>query len=256
MLLNDFKKVSEIDDEIQTLHAQLADLYNKRNEMFGSTEAGQSTQNHTNSIDYEDVNQDKEWVDSQYSFLEEAWKTHGIKIPAKKTLNKKLINAKQVIDSLDYDLGEKDLFKLLLVPSSNKLPFPLDKTGNTALENNYMDSGLHKPKKVRNWKLFVVYAQPEGANINNIGELLLDGHMDVCGYKMPGLDLREYSALILQNQDIRFDENSWSLMVKDLALDEGYIPCVSCFGGSYNFNVDDPKSLLGENRFRPAMEVK
>lgn len=253
MLLNDLNKLNNIDNRIKSLHQELFELYQKRTEIFSVANNVVARQQ---SKPPETV-EDEPGVEQELARFRSVWRRHGIDTPKTKGFKDKVAEARSLIPVLNRAIGESDAFKIHIVPPSNKLAFPVARNIKSShrLRDCWIDPEIRAPAQSRIWKVFVVYSKPEGIIMGEHESLISHGHANLEGYEMSGLDLREYAAWLLASDDI-YDSDGWSLIVRNADPASNYIPCVSHLGGNYSFNIDDPKALIGVNRFRPAMEIK
>lgn len=257
MLLIDYKKVVEIDQTINELHKKLAELYAQRSGIVASTGSQAATTNTTRASNASASGStaiiDDEWVRDCYDDLQEAWVRYDIKIPSFTTLKRKLAAAQVVLDDILPEYGAS--FNLLLVPPAKLFSLPL--TDEIAEKSNLIFSpALPAAQTVaKGWKLFVVYTDSLAPKVEDYAHFVAKKNPVFAGYEMPGLDCREYTAFLLMSYKA-IDENSWSLLIRDGDIERGLVPCVTRMGDSYHFEMDATAALIGQNHFRPAMEIK
>ncbi len=256
MLLADYKRVIEIDSTINDLHEQLSSLYNERANIVFAPEELQSTPELTTINTRQTIGTtiDNKWELSSYNELRQIWADFDIVIPIFNKLQPKLLNAKRAISNLQLQLQDSS-FTLLLVPPA-VIIHKLVKNG--IFEQNGVNLAAIqqtvRTAKSRSWTLHIVATDP--ITVTSESELLVaDNHQRISGYEMSGLSTTEYAIYVLTNPQI-VDENSWSILTRSINAKEGTITCVSYLGNSYQFENDLVDVLIGNNHFRPAMEIK
>lgn len=257
MLLSDYNRIAEIDTTISDLHAQLAALYNERSSIVVDTpkqtastaKTKQSRTTHGTTIE-------NEWELELYNNLKQEWLAFGVQVPTYKKLQAKLSQAKYIILDLAVSLPDNSFSVLLMPPTAifNTL------VANGTLENNgiNLDTGVEAPKeaKRRSWSVQLVAANPVSVPADS--NLLTPGNDPVVGgYTMPGLSAAEYATyLLMNNAQWVIDDNSWSILPRTVNVESGLVTCVAYIGNTYRFDTDTTDVLIGNNHFRPAMEIQ
>jgi hypothetical protein len=253
MLLRDLKNITELDEKISALHAELEDLYKQRSSFVLGDVVPQALDHKTFTVD----KPNDDWLQYEYQRLSTAWATYGIQIPELNKLETKLINARGVIlnlaegnPSLDHKLS------IVLVPPSNL--FNMDKLADMrqaqtfVLASDYIATKLQSNYRAKKWRVLVVFSDVEGLEIGNAKDIINNQLFKIDGQDMRGLGLYEYLALSLQHP-APLDLQGWTLLLKGYKT--GDVPSVSYTGGHYRFETDDARGILGDERFRPAIEV-
>src|SRR5687768_12067310 len=113
MLYNQLKEVLEIDARIVAMHRELTDLYQKRADyVSGSTSVLEAK---TGSTAITPAYEDR--AKAKHAQLITAWNRHDIKIPAYKSLSKKLIKACETLDQVILARPDLlDMLDIVLVP--------------------------------------------------------------------------------------------------------------------------------------------
>lgn len=256
MLLSDYKRVIEIDSTINDLHVQLTSLYNERANIVFAPEELQLTA--TSGVPDKrrttGTTVDNEWELSSYNDLKQIWDGFEVAVPTFKKLQSKLVKAKHAISDLQLQLDDNS-FTVVLVPPAAIIQrlvkdgvFERNNINLTAVQQTVNSA------KNRSWTLHIVAANP--INVYSDSELLIaDNHQRISGYEMAGLNTMEYAVYVLTSSRV-VDENSWSILTRSIDATEGTITCVSYLGNSYQFENDLVDVLVGNNHFRPAMEIK
>ncbi len=205
---------------------------------------------------------DNPWILHTYSALEASWKVHGFIIPSVTLIANKLLKAQKVIN--DITEAEPVIgagMSALLVPPSDILSFPIDQKSRSRqphiILSDYVNSELHltthEPNKT--WQMLVAYAQATGVEYGTASNILKHRNYMIADYDTRALGLRQYAALTMQiNKPI--DENTWTILLNEWAKVNGLISSVTFLNGQYRFDFDEPNSILGDERFRPAVEIK
>lgn len=264
MQYTQLKQVVEIENQITNLHKELSNLYIKRALFTGNTKLGQfSTQGHAKIRKTLDTSQFHDpWLSQTYNYLASAWLVYGLVIPPFVTIEKKLLKARKVIETIiesDQNIGQQ--MGVLLVPPSALMSFPVDEImrqeQSHVLLNDYIDPELLSAgKKSQNkWQVMVVYTNQTGLDYGSAAIILKHGKHVFAGYDMRELGLRQYVALTLQLNQV-MDQNIWTVLIGDTPISGRLVPSATFLKGQYRFELDEYSSNLGEERFRPAMEIK
>lgn len=263
MLLNNLKKVVELDSRINDMHRQLANLYAERSNIV---EAGATIIN-TNSNIPSATNRTTQrpkakihdsWASKEYASLSAAWKRYDIEIPGYTNLKVKLVKSRVIMDELSN--AQSDLMgrlSVILVPPTRQLGFPI----NTTLRqkqgfcdiNDYVNQDLPKPTNNKQWRVLVVYTNSAGLSIGSPAVIFKEKSYLIAGYDTRALGITEYAALTLQ-KDQPLDEATWTLLLKDYAGNE-FVPSATCMNGRFRFDIDEVGGILENDCFRPAIEV-
>ena len=235
MLLTNHKQAIEIDGQIQALHAQLTSLYATKLTLQRGAHAPahQTTMNTT------------DWLVTAYAQLKATWAARDVKIPSMTTLRPKLQKAQTILTDINASTTYRDMFGLLLVPP-------------TSVYNQKQivrDQGAERSATAsKAWKLFVVLQSDQGLEITDQVSFIEAGHMNIAGYTMPGLTLSQYEVFT-QLRPAICDQGTWSVLPAEMRA-PFHILCVGYVGDVYHALADDTRILIGDNCFRPAMEVK
>lgn len=261
MLLKSFNRVIEIDEKIKNLHAELASVYEERIRIVSqNTDSDQVSGSTATDSDKKILNNSKDSIvknssiAQQYADLTTSWKAINLKPPTLKQIERKLNQANKLIAKFDgvYGVGT---FSLLLVPPVAKfgLTETQQMTGQSVLLSQALSGKVQKNHK--NWRLFVVMNNNHGIEIVNPDEFMLEQNFILLGHEMSSLDLQAYLAFIATSRHL-VDVDSWSILISQRDKDTGIVPCVARIGDSYRFEIDSVDALIGQNHFRPAMEIK
>lgn len=252
MLLKHLEQVAEIDDMINQIHEELVDLYRERAHLMGTKPGKLPT------LPQAVARKRSDWTAEQYENLKMAWAQYDISIPAYATLKKRLQKARTVIEKLTKaEPTWKDKLQVVLVPPTSKLQFPvqaeLRMKQDWITTPDYVDALLHTPKATT-WQVMVVYGANEGLYMGSPEMMLNKKNSKVANYDITKLGVREYAAFSLQNGS-SVDTQTWTVLPKQ-RLSDGKMACVAYIDGQYRFDVDEVNGVFGDNRFRPAIEVK
>ncbi len=235
MLLSDHKKATEIDHQIQALHAQLTSLY----------ETKLTLQNNTVEQPHQTTMNTADWQVIVYAQLKAQWAVKGVKVPSLASLRSKLQKAQRILADINAEQTYAGMFDVMLVP-------PTSVYGDAQIVR---DQGAERTaSNGKNWKLFVVYQPKQGLVIADQVSFIEAGQMKIADYAMPGLTLSQYEVFTQLKQDV-CDEGSWSVLPAEMRAPFTVL-CVGYIGDAYHAVADDTRSLIGDNRFRPALEVK
>jgi len=240
MLLTDFQEVIKIDEQINALHRQLSTLYNKRNFI-------------TTATTLESPPADN------YKSIRESWQKYSISIPARARLKSRLDQAESLLNELNSLPRYDGKFELFLLPPSSKIMLP-DFARHRATQEvssypDFISPELPKPDSQKDWKLYLVYGGRAGLTIADFEAFMRERHYAVAGKDMSGLTVRGYALYTLM-KDFPVDEHGWSLLPAAKTSNAGSVACAGFVDGRYRFLLDETAGLLGQNSFRPAMEIK
>lgn len=256
MLLTEYNHLNEIDTAISHLQAELTELYRERSKIIFSTEPQAFSISETlTSSSAIGSSADNSWVADEYRQLLAAWQNTGVTIPAFEKLRKKLSRTREILDDLALTRTESS-FQTLLVPSAKIFEQMVD-NGLFSRQNIRFDESVLATAandKSRGWKIYIVAAQTLIGPLHSASELTPEQLELIPEYKMPGLNVKEYAVFALTNKD-SIPENSWSILPRDTDKASGQVPCALRSGDSFQFELDNSDVLIGDNHFRPAMEV-
>ncbi len=250
MLLKEFKQISDIDNQINSMHKQLADLYARREQYI--TQPGKtqifSTGNSTTEIG----------LKTAYTTLQAAWKQYGINIPPIKTIKKRLLKAHDLIQEMSSVPDLQGNLDLLLVPPAKLV----GRVENNSLRQkqsfitlpDFISYELPRSFSGKSWHLLVVYNGPQGLEWGTARDILDSKKYLINGRDARGLGLYEYFSLSLQASK-PLDEGVWTSLLKNTSSSSKMVPSATFHQGQYRFELDDVRGVLGDERFRPAIEV-
>lgn len=237
MMLSDYREITEIDGQIEFLHSQLSALYELRTSLFGATEIPAPVPTG------KPLPTGQNWAKLQYDNLKQNWQSHDIKIPAFKTLSPKLKKAETLFDNFQNNAETMGKFELTIVPP----------TSIYTPKAYQMPTG--KKYAGKTWKLFAVYNRTQGIKIDDQKSFVKQKGLTLGGLHMPGLNAYEYAAFLDAHSDDLYDLNTWSMLPMELDKDN-QLWSVSNLSHAYFCLDDDALNPLGENYFRPALEIK
>ncbi len=253
MLLSNISEVNEIDNQIGQIHGQLSELYLKRSTLMTDKPAKKTAAKST------PVQQGNEWAEAQYDSLVATWRQYGVALPSHRTMKTRLLKAYKILQEVSQARPEwHDTMTAVFVPKTADLPFPLNASfrKQQAFVNtpDYIESSLTAPKVDKQWRLLLVYKEPEGLYAGSLEMMLNKKERIIANYDVTALGVREYAAFSLQ-QSQPIDSQTWTILPKT-RQSSGQITCVGCIDGQFRFVVDEINGVFGDNRFRPAIEVK
>lgn len=235
MLLSDLTKATEIDHQIQALHAQLTSLY----------ETKLTLQNNTTGLSPQATMNTTDWQVVVYAQLKAQWAAKGVKVPSLALLRAKLQKAQHILADINAEQTYAGMFDVMLVP-------PISEYSQTQIVR---DQGAERSASSgKTWKLFVVYQPKQGLEIIDQVSFVEAGQMKIADYTMPGLTLAQYEIFTQLRHGV-CDEGTWSVLPAEMRAPFTVL-CVGYLGDAYHAVADDTRSLIGDNRFRPALEVK
>lgn len=252
MLLNQLNQVTEIDNLITEIQDELSQLYQERSSLLNGTGVKQQ------SLPQLVKTKQADWVAEQYRNLAAVWAQYSIAIPSLTSLKPRLNKAYKTIKALEAAKPDWiDWLRVILVPPTNKFSFPvaaeLRMSQSFVTSADSLDASLPTVKKDAVWRVLVVYAADEGLYSGSL-EMMLKQDNKVAGYDTTALGVREYAAFSMHLiQPV--DTQSWSILPKGQTKAE-QVPCVAFVDGQFRFDSDEVNSVFGDNRFRPAVEVK
>jgi hypothetical protein len=258
------KQVVEIDNQITNLHKELSSLYAKRAVFLGTSGLVNLVNSSvSNASGKKHVPLHDPWTIQTYSYLAHAWMVHGIAIPAITEIDKKLARARKIIESLtetDTTIGLQ--MGVLLVPPIDLVSFPITPKIrlNQAhiLLNDYVTGELLETasgKRKKTWQVLVAHLGGTGLDFGSAAQIQKYKKYLINGFDTRALGLRQYIALTLQINNI-IDQNVWTILLGEQLANTTLVPSATFINGQYRFELDESNSILGEERFRPAIEVK
>ncbi len=253
-----FKNVVELDDKIGFLHQELAELYAKRAVFAAHPAAAFAPSNTATPQTANPAN-----INTVYAGLAAAWDYYSIVIPKLSELRPKLTNAFQVLQNIIvWDAAVGAQMSIVLVPPTEIIDFPLNpllrQNQSHVMVSDFINSDLLEtalPKK-KSWQVLVANHAPTGFKLGSAEDILIQQSYRIAGYDARALGVRQYLALSLQiNQPL--DKNAWTLLLNDNnLLNQNLVPSATFLNGQFRFELDGLHSVLGEERFRPAIEIK
>lgn len=199
-----------------------------------------------------------------YEKVAKAWGRYDIQVPAFSILEARLREAGRIIERIaTSNIEIAAHLTVLLVPPSKTLPFPIPdslRAQNDMRPDHMIDNvpvRLGKIRPQRNWRVFVAYGAKQGIYMNSPKDVIQNKQYLIAGYDMRGLGAVEYAALTLQ-QTHALDEQTWTILYRDTISrsQEALMPCARFADGQYTFGQEEPDTIFGSDRFRPAVEVK
>lgn len=247
MLLTQFKEVSKIDSRIQKIHQELAELYERRSMLTQGEKLHVTAGNNRATA-----------VEKEYAHLVNVWHRYGIKPPTLKYLKPSLVRALAIVQDMTVAKPElKGQLSLVLVPPTKELQQAL--ASRTSVQRfvqalDSIDPELPHPSVRLKWRLLVMYSGKEGLTWASARTILADELYKIGDHDARALGQQEYAALTLHRTE-PIDEESWSMLLRDVNQDAEVLPCATFEHGHYRFDHDDLDNIFGDTRFRPAVEV-
>ncbi len=263
MLLQNLKKVVELDNRISDMHRQLANLYTERSNIV---DAGETIFNSNDTLSAETTKAPTRakskshdiWAQKEYASLSTAWKRYGVEIPTFISLKTRLMKARITMDELSNEQSElMGRLAVILVPPAKKLEFPVnsmlrEKQGFCDLQD-YVNQDLIVPASKKQWRMLVVYVNNAGLGLGAPTSILEEKKYRIAGHDTRGLGIIEYAALTLQREE-PLDNGAWTLLLKDYSGSER-IPSATYMNGRFRFDIDEVGGVLENDCFRPAVEI-
>lgn len=250
MLAKQLKRVTEIDARINDIHRELGVLYEERAELLDN-KLEKATPTDSREL-YR-----QRWIDQQYQHLGSIWGKYGVKLPAKKTLQSKLGKAYDTIAELSVNVFEfENTLSVVLVPPTKSMEFPVYSAWRESQNmrvNDFVNADLPKPASQKGWRLLVVFSAPQGLYLGSPASIIKDKKYEFAGVDMRALGVNEYAALSLQNPEI--DAGSWSVLLKN-TINGNLVACAGRVNNHFRFDLVESNSVFGDDRFRPAVEIK
>ncbi len=252
MLLTNFKEVIALDEQISKLHQELSVLYAERSSIANSTDQSktfiQSTKSDTTV--HATTTRERE----QYEILRAAWMKYAVTVPAFKSLQAKLTSANAILSNLESNGTDINDYEFFLSPPTAKIAFPLKNNG-TEKHQGFDSPDMPALSAQKQWKLLMVYKKRDGLPVSNYKNFIDKKQYMISGYNMRGLNIRDYGLYTLM-QNTPVDVDQWSLLPASNTIDKNQVVCAGFIDNQYRYVLDDTTSLLGDNSFRPAMEIK
>lgn len=251
MLLTQFQEVSRIDARITKIHKELIELYKQR-DAIAEGKAPYRTITATKPTVVDELR-------TLYDKLAAAWLRYDCTIPTYKYLKPKLARAQRIITELQASNPMLRSLQVVLVPPSSALPFPTEaafRERQTAIEPDYASPELAAAVTPdTKWHVLVVDADVRGIDLGAASDIIAAKTYLIAGHDTRALGPREYAALTLQlGAEPMLDMDSWTMFLKDVC-DGTLHPSATFAGGRFRFELDELDGALGDNRFRPAVEV-
>jgi hypothetical protein len=253
MLASQLKEITEIDQCIEDMHRELAQLYARRSAILQpAVDEPQSAASSKVQINSET------WAEQEYARLSQLWQTCGINVPAYRTLQKRLSKARQVME--DMAAADKRLrgnLSVVLVPPTKLLPFPFTAEARRHQQfiktNDYVSYELSDVAPSAKWRVLVVYNQPEGLPIRTPKDVIASKQYMIGGHDARAFGAYEYAAFSIHAEQ-PIEQNSWAVLFHE-QREDGLLPCVTFTDGRFFFDLDDMDNLFGDDYYRPAVEV-
>lgn len=254
MLLTEYNRINEIDESISQLQAKLTELYFERSNIIYS---GGPTKHFPAELDVlkAAAPEKPSWESETYENLLSTWQTAEISIPAFEKIENKLRKARSIMDDLALSQPDSS-FLVMLVPPAKTFE-KMVTSGIFSSQNIHFNDSMAAFKsgsKARSWKVYIVAAKTLIGSIQKTEEIAPVQLELMPGYEMPGLNAREYAIFALNHKDF-VPENSWTILSRDTDEASGQVACAVRIGDSFQFELDRSDVLVGENHFRPAMEI-
>lgn len=252
----DLQEVTEIDNQINYLHSELVDLYQKRASYAGLVPPPALQTSYLAEL----FLSDDQWVAAQYAQLALAWSIYDIKLPALRLIRRKLVRSRRVMTALaSADSRLVNKLGVLLVPPSNLLDFPNHgslRAKQAFIErSDFLDPEAQARFNQKDWQVIVAYTHPDALRLGSAQDIFETKAHIIAGFDSRALGILEHVALSLQ-LSYPIDHNAWTLLLKGYKKnDSRQIPSAMLFGAQYRFELDDPAGVLGLERFRPAVEI-
>ena len=262
MILKQFQKVFDIDNRIAQMHSELFELYKQRAEIVNpsgkSPTAKQTWRQKLGPSESQRGVSAKIWALKSHEELVQKWQFYGIKLPEYKKLEAKLGAAHELLATITGLMPElQNKMELVALPPAKYCSFPvkpeLRQLQHPQLLSDLITAGLPKVSKPKSWRLMFVYNQPAGIYLDSPQKLFDEKLFSQHGYDLNALGLVEYAAFSLQHRAI-IDQTTNTVLLKDYKGGE-LAPFASFRGSRYFFEMSVMNSNIGNDRFRPAIEV-
>lgn len=263
MHITEFKKVLDIDDEIGSLHSKLAELYAARALFVNNPSAALVTSNQKKPGSQKVSSVHASSPNQLYSDLMTAWAVHGITIPAYTKLKQQLAKACGVIQQLTtHDSVVGSRMSVLLVPPTTVLTFPVNSSIRQSqphvILNDFVNPDVLRLAhyKKNTWQVLVAYTGENGLDYGSAALIIKNKSYKLVGFDSRALGPQQYAALTMQlNRPL--DQGTWNVLLNDTnMLKNNLVTSVTFLKGQFRFELDEANSALGEERFRPAIEIK
>lgn len=258
MMLNDLKRVTEIDHKINRLHRELSNLYQLRVQYFehkpGITSNSQLQLQTTTA----NLGSNESSSETEYQKLAAIWGKYNVEIPKlaemKKVLNR-AAEVKKELASAQPELENK--LTTVLVPPAKYIGPPKHNTMRLnqtfCSSSDHFSSNVVNTSKGRKWRVMVVYSPAEGINFGSAQSILANKQHIIGEHDAGKLGIVEYIAFTLQ-QDAPSDQGTWAILLGDRQRNaDGLVPSATFMDGQYRFEMDVPEGWFGDERFRPAV---
>lgn len=250
MLYKQLQRFNELDKQIHDMHQKLAEYYRERAELT----AADNTAATAATIRTKTVHTPS--IDELYTNLQQVWQPHGIKLPTRATLQKKLTKARSIMEDLLVDNPQlTGKLHVIAIPPQNQLEKLL--THPNPLASRYVfTEDYHANISLRSsvWSIIVITGQEFSLPIDKLSDSLGKDELTYKTYDCRALGVRETIAADIQGIPVVTD-NNWTLLLKD-AKTADYIPCVTKQENQLVFEIEDARGLLGNNYVQPAIAAK
>ena len=248
MLYKQLQRINELDQQIHDMHQKLAEYYRERAELTATQNPQPAKPNNASS--------QLPSINDSYAQLQNLWQQHGIKVPARASLQKKLTKAHNIMESLLADNPQlAGKLHIVAIPPQTQLEKLL--THPNPLASRYVfTEDYHANISLRSsvWSIIVLTGQEFSLPIDTLSDSLGKDELSYKTYDCRALGVRETIAADIQGIPVVTD-NNWTLLLKD-AKSADYIPCVTKQDNQLVFEIEDARGLLGNNYVQPAVAAK
>ena len=255
MLYKQLQRINQLDQQIHDLHLKLSEYYAERARLTeGDTPAPEPVV--LQSVEPSVVTSLIPTTDPQqlYNQLVTTWQQHSIKLPAFKSLRKRLTKAATIIDTLQAANPQLNGNLSVVAAPPQKQLDQLIQSGTVVHKYVFSEDYDFQTTASTTWNIVVVTSLDFSLPIEQISDTLGAAEFEYKSYDCRALGVRELIAADIQGVEIMTDSN-WTLLLKD-ATDSTYVPCVTLQGETVVFDIDDTRCLLGNNYLQPAIEAK
>jgi hypothetical protein len=239
MLYKQLQRITELDKQIEDMHARLAEYYRERAQLASDTPRTKEVSDAPAST-----------VEPQalYDLLKAAWPT----LPAYKGLASRLAKADKAINALIQDNHQlAGNLTVVAVPPQAELDKILTKAGLTDRYLFTEDYRAQPAPRSKAWSIIIVTGPTFALSVDQLSDSLGKHEFTYKQFDCRALGVREAIAADLQGLEIATDSN-WTLLLKD-ATSANHVPCVTKQDDRLIFDIDDARCLLGNNYMQPAI---
>lgn len=262
MLLNEFQKVQELDQQITSLQEKLTDLYSVRAKLLTGTKQktvpASTASDASRAATHLSDNAKSIMAEAEYNKIANSWNRVCIKVPEFSQLEAAMIRGLEQREVIEQQIPIlQGRLEFLLVPPSKYIKLNLLHALRTAQKHikndDSFDPEIEVKFRTRKWNLFLTLTEKQGIYFDTPLAVIRDKTTIFKGFEALELGLLEYIALSLQT-NAPLDKGAYTALLKEKSR-ENLIPVVTFYNGQYVFARDELDTLFGNVRMRPTFKI-